>query len=64
MVEPYSSSVTDALRLFDALATIARVGGHALVPHAVLYNDFDIIFSGHPSSLPANAAPLGHYSSV
>jgi hypothetical protein len=36
-VEPYTSSVTDALRLFDALGAIARVGGSALVPRAAAY---------------------------
>jgi len=37
VVEAYTSSVTDALRLFDALAVISRVGGASLVPHAVQY---------------------------
>ena len=37
VVESYTSSVTDALRLFDALAIIARVGGAGLVPQAAQY---------------------------
>jgi hypothetical protein len=36
-VESYTSSVTDALRLFDALAAVARVRGPALVPNAAAY---------------------------
>ena len=37
VVEAYTSSVTDALRLFDALAVISRVGGTSLVPRAAEY---------------------------
>lgn len=37
VVENYTSSVTDALRLFDALAAVARVRGPALVPNAAAY---------------------------
>ena len=36
-VEAYSSSVTDALRLFDALAVIARVAGADKVPRLAAY---------------------------
>ena len=36
-IEAYSSSVTDALRLFDALAVIARVSGAAKVPNLTRY---------------------------
>jgi hypothetical protein len=36
-VEAYSSSVTDALRLFDAVAVIARVSGAARVPNLGAY---------------------------